>query len=283
MRLLADVQDAIIEIEVRPAKADDLSPPEPHGDGEDEGRVERVFAGRGEEEEVERLVQAPGLEFVVVRAGRLGELGDVARDQFLAAGRGERGAPHAVRLLGRCRGGLLLQADEEAAHVRDAEGLQPLRAEQGEEVEPDVRLVLVVRAQLPPKLDDVVQPVRQPLGELRRSGGHGHALVDLVRQLPALGVALDPGLAVGELAGACAVRLEDVDRALVAAVLALGDGAGAVGSESSAGSVTRRPVTVPTMVSFSRVASGRKGLVAGPSAGPLYSELLQAVRSSAGQ
>jgi hypothetical protein len=44
------------EIEVRPAQAHDLSPAEPHGDGEQEGRVERVLAGGSEE--VERLVKA---------------------------------------------------------------------------------------------------------------------------------------------------------------------------------------------------------------------------------
>lgn len=133
-----------------------------------------------------------------------------------------------MRLLGGCGGRLLLQAHEEAADVGDAEAFEPLATEERHQVEADVRFVLVEGAELAPGLDDVVQPVRQPLGELGRLGGHGHALVHLVEQLPALGVALGPCLAVGELAGAGAVRLEHVDHALKAAVLALGDGAGAV-------------------------------------------------------
>jgi hypothetical protein len=86
--LLADVQDPVFEVEVRPAKAHDLSSAETHGDGEHEGRVERVLARGGEE--VEGLVQAPGLQLADVGSGRLNELGNVPRDQFLTAGRGQR-------------------------------------------------------------------------------------------------------------------------------------------------------------------------------------------------
>jgi hypothetical protein len=120
LRLLTDVQDAVVEVEIGSAKADDLSPAQTHSHGEHEGCIERIPPGR--RKEVQRLVQAPGLQLPVVRAGRLDQLGDVARDQFLAAGGGQSGTEHAVGLLGRCRGGLLLQADEEAAYIRDADG-----------------------------------------------------------------------------------------------------------------------------------------------------------------
>lgn len=66
--LLADVENAAVEVEVRPAQTDDLSPAEPHGDGEHEGRVERVLPGG--REKVERLVEGPGLQFAVVGTGR---------------------------------------------------------------------------------------------------------------------------------------------------------------------------------------------------------------------
>jgi hypothetical protein len=82
--LVADVEDAVVEVDVRPAQAHDLSPAEPHGDSEDEGRVERILAGG--REEVERLVEGPWAQVGLIRAGRLDELGDVTRDQFLAAG-----------------------------------------------------------------------------------------------------------------------------------------------------------------------------------------------------
>src|SRR5690606_29267227 len=69
LRLLADVENAAVEVEVRPAQADDLSPAEPHGDGKHEGRVQRVLTGG--REEVQSLVEGPGLQFAVVGAGRL--------------------------------------------------------------------------------------------------------------------------------------------------------------------------------------------------------------------
>lgn len=63
-------------------KADDLTPAQAHG--EHEGRVERVLAGGSEE--VEGFVQAPGLQLAIVGPWPLDELGDVPRDQLLAAG-----------------------------------------------------------------------------------------------------------------------------------------------------------------------------------------------------
>lgn len=148
--------------------------------GEDKGRVERSLREAARKSSVSSRVR---LQLAGVGAGRLDELGDVARDQFFAAGGGQRRAQNSVRFLGGCGGGLLLQSDEEPADVSNAEGFEPLGTEEGHQVEPDVRLVLVEGAELPPGLDDVVQPVRQPLRELGRLGGHGHALVDLVEQL----------------------------------------------------------------------------------------------------
>jgi hypothetical protein len=37
LSLLADVEDPVVEVQIRPPETDDLSPTEPHGDGEDEG------------------------------------------------------------------------------------------------------------------------------------------------------------------------------------------------------------------------------------------------------
>lgn len=88
--LLADVEDTIVEVEVEvgPAETDDLSPAQARGDGEDEGRVERVSAGRGEE--VQRLVQAPGLQLPVVRGA--------ARPAWRSCA---RSAPHDRRMTAR--------------------------------------------------------------------------------------------------------------------------------------------------------------------------------------
>lgn len=86
LSLLTDVEDPVVQVEIRPPETDDLAPAEPHRDGEHEGRVERILTGGGEE--VERLVERPGLQLPVVRARRLDELGDVTRDQLLTAGGG---------------------------------------------------------------------------------------------------------------------------------------------------------------------------------------------------
>lgn len=102
-----------------------------------------------------------------------------------------------MSFLGRCGGGLAGNVGEEHPDVARTEGLQSLGAEQGGEVEPHVHRVLAVRAAFPVGLDHVVQPVRQPLGELGRAGGDGDAAVDLGEEFAALGVALGPGLAVG--------------------------------------------------------------------------------------
>ena len=85
-------------------------------------------------QKVERLVQAPGLRLPVLGARRLDELGCVP--------------------LSRCRSGLLLQADMEVAHVSDAQRFEQHGAGERHQVEPDMRFVLVVRAEPPPRLDD---------------------------------------------------------------------------------------------------------------------------------
>ncbi len=128
LHLLADVEDAVVEVDVRPAQADDLTPAEAHGDGETKAASAVV---REASKEIERLVEGPGMQFLVVGTGRLDELGDVAGDQFLTAGGRESRAQNSVGFLGGCSGGLLLQADEEPAHVGDAKRLQPLSAERG--------------------------------------------------------------------------------------------------------------------------------------------------------
>lgn len=72
--------------------------------------------------------------------------------------------------MGFLRGGRSLGAlhpGDEPAHVGDAQHLQPLGAQHGDQVEADVRLVLVVGAELSARLDVVLQPVGQPFGELR--------------------------------------------------------------------------------------------------------------------
>lgn len=76
--LPADVVHALIEVEVRPAEADQLAAPEPHGDGEHEGRVEQVGPDCGEE--VERLGQGSKTQLPRLRPGRLNERCRVARD-----------------------------------------------------------------------------------------------------------------------------------------------------------------------------------------------------------
>ncbi|MFD8351632.1 type IIL restriction-modification enzyme MmeI [Streptomyces coelicoflavus] len=67
-----------MEVEVRPAQADDLSPAEPHGDGKHEGRVQRVLTGGREE------VQFSGA--VVYNTFPLPQLTNRQRDDVIAAG-----------------------------------------------------------------------------------------------------------------------------------------------------------------------------------------------------
>lgn len=58
LHLVADADHSVVQVHVRPAQAEDLTAAEAHGDGEDEGRVERIAAGLFEE--CKRLVQRPG-------------------------------------------------------------------------------------------------------------------------------------------------------------------------------------------------------------------------------
>lgn len=164
MGLLADVGNAVLKVQVSPSESDDLTPAQAHGDGEDEGRIERIRPGGGEE--IERLLKRPGVQLTGLGTRRLNEAGHVPADQFLTAGSRQRRAEYPMRPFGRSCGGLLLQRHQEAPYISDAQRFEPLGPDHRHEVEAYVRLVLVVRAELAARFDHVVQPVRQPVSEL---------------------------------------------------------------------------------------------------------------------
>jgi hypothetical protein len=88
LELLAHVDHGPVQVDVIPAQAEGLAPAEPAEREQDEGRVQRVCLAGGQE--LAGLAGGPGPDRRPVPFGQLGAAGDVAGDQLLAHGSGER-------------------------------------------------------------------------------------------------------------------------------------------------------------------------------------------------
>lgn len=117
-----------------------------------------------------------------------------------------------MRLLGRGRRRLCRDGGEHPAYVRRPQVLKTLGPDVGDQVEADVGLGLGVCRLLAVVLDEVLQPVRQPFGELGRAGRGRDALAVPSDELLPLRVALLPGRAVHGLPLPGAVGLREAWR-----------------------------------------------------------------------
>lgn len=196
LHLLDRGEPAGLEVDVLPAEPEDLTAAETEHQDQDQdtGRVEAVSPDGAKEGD--RLACVPRRALVLGDLGHVDQEGDVARQQPLTHGPVERVAEDAEHLEAGGRADLLpLQHGHEGTEVGRGEPDQGLLAEVGQQVEPDLGLVLHVRVVLAFRLHDVLKPVVQPLAERPGTGRHRNAVALLVLELAELFVGVVPRVA----------------------------------------------------------------------------------------